>query len=161
MTNGLRWSIFQLGIAHLNKGVTLAQLEEMEHAEEHFNHAVKNYQLAGGEVALPNLFTMAYSRQMRVTAIRKRVEEAQNLSRKTMEILNREFGADSDFRPILTFSVAMCLFTIGDISDALRLHKEIYERRLCVYGASNQATLSSQYILAVMYRHSGDLEQAE
>jgi tetratricopeptide (TPR) repeat protein len=151
----------QLGRALLGKGVTLVQLGRMDMAEKYFDKALETYQLAGGASAIPNLFAMAYSRLLWISAINKDVEKTEYLNTELLNILDENCDADTYFRSILTFSAAMCLFTIGDLNESFRLHKDVYDRRLRMYGPNSPETLSSQYVLAIMYQHSGDLEQAE
>lgn len=59
------------------------------------------------------------------------------------------------------FLVAMIFFSIGCADEALKLHKEVYEKRLVHQGTNNHLTLGSQYKLAVCYQNVNNLESAE
>ena len=150
-----------LGMVLVNKGCTLAQFNRMKEAGEQYDEALAAYQKAGDETTLAGRIGMTYSFQLWAAATSQRVERARDLAERCVRVVLGAFGAENALTLQTKFCTAVSLFTIGDVSESLRLHKEVYTTRLRISAKSHHAVLASQYNLAVAYQNSGDLETAE
>lgn len=153
--------LVNFGRAHNDMGVGLSQLNRAEEASQWFGSALDFYKSAGNEETLTSRFGHIYCFQLWPLAVAQKVTEARKLADRSLTLIAKAVGADSPLHLQTKFIVGMTLFTTGFVDEALKLHEEVFEKRLTRQGGSHHLTLGSQYNLAVCHHNAGGFEKAE
>ena len=77
-----------------------------------------------------------------------------------LALVRRHWSRDEESVLIAQSNISACLRDIGRLEEALVLFREIYARRLELWGISNKNTLISGLSLAVTLHDSGFLKEA-
>lgn len=149
------------GRASNDMGVSLTQLNKVEEATSWFDSALDYCKSVGSEDTLASRFGHIYSFQLLPLAFKKKSEEAHKLSQRARTLVAKAVGKDSPLELQTKFLTATTFFTLGDVDEALELHKDVFEKRLLCQSNGHHLTLGSQYSLAACYQNVNNIERAE
>jgi tetratricopeptide (TPR) repeat protein len=153
--------VIKFGRVFVDKACAHSQMELLEEAGEFFDSALEWYHEAGGEEALPARMAQLYACQLWVVAPSQNKTKTRELIQRSLKLASDSVGPENPLTLAAMFSAATALFTIGDIAEALQLHKKVHEARVRLRGPAHHDSLASQYQVAVCDQNSNDLESAE
>lgn len=155
-------------LQHINHGRSFVDLSEdsamfemLDDARKFIELGIKHYEKAGGEASLPTRTGYANCFKLVLTGSKEDKLYSQQRSRHYLKLIADALGSQNYFTVRAQHWVAMLAFKLGDIPEALKLHKEVMEVRARLKGKDKNDTLASRYNLAVCYQNDGDLENAE
>ena len=159
-----RWSemdVIKVARSYVDCGCTKSQLNLLAEARDDFDQGLHYYSRLWTEETLAARFGHLYSCKLYSSATIGTKEETVDLAGKAMSLTNSCYGPDHHLAIQTKFRAAIALFAVGEIEQALKLHKEVFEARRRIIGPDHQETLASQYNLAVVLHNTKDLETAE
>jgi len=147
--------------ALVDLGVTSVQLSHMDEGAAALERALEQYDDLQDQAPVLARLALIKCCKLWPSASEQKDRDTRKLASEACELMAQELGNDAPLTQTVKFVAASAMFTIGDIDEALRRHKEVYDAFQHDRGSSAHETLASQYNLAVCYQNVGHLEQAE
>lgn len=123
--------------------------------------AINSYKKAGPEDEMKSRYGVVYVFRSLALAIRGEHEDALHECYRGVGLMTDVLGASSFYTLWVKFLLAMVYWRGNDQKTALNIHREVLEGRQVLHPYDHHDVLSSQYMLAVAYQRTGDLESAE
>lgn len=145
-------SWMELAIAHLH-------FHRYEEAEPIIEKCLQKYREWGSEMEEPFEYAKYYNKMGLVRMYQGKFDEAIRLAELGVHYMSKTGYVLFESR--FKFDLACIVLQSGDINQAMRLHREIFDARLERLGQSNELTLHSRYAIGVLYEIKGQPEEAE
>jgi tetratricopeptide (TPR) repeat protein len=145
-------SHMELAIAHLH-------FHRYEEAEPIIEKCLQKYQEWGSGDDEPFEYAKYYNKMGLVRMYQGRFDEAIKLAEQGVRYMNKT--GYTLFESRFKFDLACIVLQSGNIQEAMRLHREIFDARLDKLGQSNELTLHSRYAIGALYEIKGQPEEAE
>ncbi|KAJ8132647.1 hypothetical protein O1611_g977 [Lasiodiplodia mahajangana] len=143
--------------ALIDKALTLCYADRIDEAVPMYEEGMEYFKSVGNELRLNHIRVQ----RLWILSSRQKKEETRKEAAESFDYMIRTLGEENPLTQQSRSRVATALFTIGDVREALRMHKQVFEWRLGKHGNRHWETFASQYCLAVCYQHVGELEKAE
>ncbi|KAL2819508.1 hypothetical protein BJX63DRAFT_11883 [Aspergillus granulosus] len=138
----------------------LLQEEDYVTAQEIMNTCLLQYQKWGTEEDKPFEYSKYYHIMAYVHLSDGYHQKAIQYQQRAMDLLGLATSPASFLRSQYKFMLASFYYFAGNVSEALKLHKEVLQDRLQRWGNSDRRTLHSSYMVAALHQVQGDHELA-
>ncbi|KAK0628901.1 pfs domain-containing protein [Bombardia bombarda] len=133
------------------------ETNEIGKAKECFESSIEQFRVLGQEPTL----TLAICDRIMPLSVQQEKERTREDAAKVLPKIISMCGENSQLSLAMMALVARAYFTIGDLDDSLRMHSDVMDRRMKVFGEADPVTLGSRYCLAVCLQHKEEFEDAE
>jgi tetratricopeptide (TPR) repeat protein len=150
-----------LGRFHADRACCWIMVDDVKKMDSLCAQAIEKYSQAGPESEMKSRYGVVYCFQALALATQGDHKEALGKAQRGVELITEALGAANFFTLWVKHLLAMVWWRAGDVETALEIHKEVWEGRTAIHPKGHHDILSSQYMLAVAYQRTGDLESAE
>ena len=145
--------------SEMEYAISLLHYHRYAEAEPIIERCLVKFKEWGSEEEIPFEYAKYYNKIALVRMYQGRLDEAIPLAAKGVQLMEKT--GYSLFSSRFRFDMACMILQRGDLEEALRVHKAVYDQRLETVGPENQLSLHSMYAIGAIHELEGRLEEAE
>ena len=153
--------VLRLANAWNDVGVAMIHDEHFEGSKHYFEESLRLKRQWTTEDALPWHFGETYKNLAFVVLSQGQVSEAQAYARRASELCSRGMEEKSAARQKARFIEATILLNSNEQEKAFKIHKQVLQARIEIFGEGNPFTKDSMYTVGEIYRLKGKMDKAE
>lgn len=145
--------------SQMEYAISLLHYHRYAEAEPIIERCLSKFKEWGPEEEIPFEYAKYYNKIAFVRMYQGRFEEAVGLAEHGVQLMER--AGYKMFSARFKFDLACIILQSGDLDEALRVHRDVYDQRLEMVGRTNELTLHSVYAIGAIHELGDDFYEAE